>query len=45
MTIDLGEEMMRSVLCQDAEVKWVEENDVLKEYDGVRASLRFRLSP
>jgi len=36
--------MMRSVLCQDGEVMWVEENDVLKEHDGVCASLRFRLS-
>jgi peptide chain release factor subunit 1 len=42
--VDLGEEMMRSVLCQDGEVMWVEENDVLKEHDGVCASLRFRLS-
>jgi peptide chain release factor subunit 1 len=42
--VDLGEEMMRSVLCQDGEVKWVEENEVLKEHDGVCASLRFRLS-
>jgi peptide chain release factor subunit 1 len=41
--VDLGEEMMRSVLCQDGEVKWIEENDVLKEHDGVCASLRFRL--
>jgi peptide chain release factor subunit 1 len=40
--VDLGEEMMRSVLCQDGEVKWIEENDVLKEHDGVCASLRFR---
>jgi peptide chain release factor subunit 1 len=44
VTVDLGEEMMRSVLCQDGEVKWVEENDVLKEHEGVGASLRFRLS-
>jgi len=41
--VDLGEEMMRSVLRQDGEVKWVEENKVLKEHDGVCASLRFRL--
>jgi peptide chain release factor subunit 1 len=41
--VDLGEEMMRSVLCQDGEVKWIDENDVLKEHDGVCASLRFRL--
>jgi hypothetical protein len=26
----LGEEMMRSVLCQDREVKWVEKNDCNK---------------
>jgi peptide subunit release factor 1 (eRF1) len=41
--VELGEEMMRSVLRQDGEVKWVEENEVLKEHDGVCASLRFRL--
>jgi peptide subunit release factor 1 (eRF1) len=41
--VELGEEMMRSVLRQDGEVKWVEENAVLKEHDGVCASLRFRL--
>ena len=40
--VDLGEEMMRSVLHQDGEVKWVEENDILKEYEGVCASLRYR---
>ena len=34
--------MMRSVLRQDGEVKWVEENRILKENDGVGASLRFR---
>ncbi len=43
-SIDLGEEMTRSVLCQDGEVKWTEENEVLKEHDGVCASLRFRSS-
>jgi len=42
--VDLGEEMMRSVLCQDGEVKCVDENQLLKEHDGVCASLRFRLS-
>jgi peptide chain release factor subunit 1 len=42
--VDLGEEMMRSVVRQDGEVKWVEENDILKDNDGVGASLRFRLS-
>jgi hypothetical protein len=33
---------MRSALRQDGEVKWVEENSILKENDGVGASLRFR---
>ena len=42
--VDLGEEMMRSALRQDGEVKWVEENSILKENDGVGASLRFRLT-
>ena len=42
--INLGEEMMRSVLRQDGEVKWVEENHTLKENDGMGASLRFRSS-
>jgi peptide chain release factor subunit 1 len=41
---NLGEEMMRSVLRQDGEVKWVEENVILKENDGVAALLRFRSS-
>lgn len=40
---DLSEEMMRSALRQDGEVKWIEENTILKENDGVGASLRFRL--
>jgi len=40
--IDLGEAMTRSVLRQDGEVKWVEENLALKEKEGVGASLRFR---
>lgn len=44
MEINLGEEMMRLVLRQDGEVKWVEENQALKENDGVGASLRFRSS-
>jgi peptide chain release factor subunit 1 len=39
--IHLGEEMMRSVIRQDGEVTWVEENITLKENDGVGASLRF----
>jgi len=43
-TVDLGEEMMRSTLRQDGEVKWVEEHPVLKEHDGMGASLRFPLS-
>lgn len=42
--VDLGEEMMRSALRQDGEVKWVEKNDVMKEYEGVCASLRYRAS-
>ncbi len=40
--VDLGEEMMKASLRQDGEVKWVEENEVLKENEGVGASLRFR---
>jgi len=40
--VDLGEEMMRSALRQDGEVKWVDENGILKEYDGMASSLRFR---
>jgi peptide chain release factor subunit 1 len=40
--VDLGEEMMRSALRQDGEVKWVEEDGVLKGHGGVAASLRFR---
>jgi peptide subunit release factor 1 (eRF1) len=42
--VDLGEEMMRSALRQDGEVKWIEENSILKENDGVGASLRFASS-
>jgi len=41
---ELGEEMMRSVLRQDGEVKCVEENAILIANEGVGASLRFRLS-
>jgi peptide chain release factor subunit 1 len=41
---NLGEEMTRSVLRQDGEVKWIEENAMLKENDGVGALLRFRSS-
>jgi peptide subunit release factor 1 (eRF1) len=40
--VDLGEEMTRSVLRQDGEVKWVNESPLLGEHDGVGASLRFR---
>lgn len=40
--VDLGEEIIRSVLRQDGEVKWAEGNLLLKENDGVGASLRFR---
>ncbi len=42
--VDLGEESMKSVLRQDGEVKWLEENAILSENEGVGASLRFRLS-
>jgi len=41
LEIDLGEEMMRTVLRQDGDVKWVDDNAILKENDGVAASLRF----
>lgn len=39
--VPLGEEMMRSVLRQDGEVKWVDEDPILREFEGVGASLRF----
>jgi len=42
--VSLGEEMVRSALRQDGEVKWIEENSILKANDGVIASLRFRSS-
>ncbi len=42
--VDLGEECTRSVLRQDGEVKWVDDDPVLKENEGMAASLRFRLS-
>jgi peptide chain release factor subunit 1 len=42
--IDLGEEMERAALRHDGEVKWVEENAILSENDGVGASLRFASS-
>jgi peptide chain release factor subunit 1 len=42
--VNLGEEMVRSTLRQDGEVKWVEENAILRKSDGVGASLRFRSS-
>lgn len=42
--VNLGEEMIRSVLRQDGEVKLAEENPILKERDGVGAALRFRSS-
>ncbi|MCJ7746978.1 MAG: hypothetical protein MUP27_04480 [Desulfobacterales bacterium] len=42
--VDLGDEMMGATLRQDGEVKWVDENPILKENDGVGASLRFSLS-
>ena len=40
--VNLGEEMMRMVLRQDGEVKWVDENAILTKNDGAVASLRFR---
>lgn len=40
--VNLAEEMVRSSLRQDGEVKWIEENDFLGQNDGVAASLRFR---
>jgi len=40
--VDLGEEMIKASLRQDGEVKWVEENEALREHEGVGASLRFR---
>ncbi len=42
--VDLAEEMMKAVIHQDGDVKWVEENPILKESEGVGASLRFRFS-
>jgi peptide chain release factor subunit 1 len=42
--VDLAEEMIRSVLRQDGEVKWANENIILKERDGVGVSLRFPLN-
>lgn len=41
-TIDLGEEMVRIALRQDGEVKLVEDNAILKENEGMAASLRFQ---
>jgi peptide chain release factor subunit 1 len=40
--VPLAEEMTRSTLRHDGEVKWVGENTILNESDGVGASLRFR---
>ncbi len=40
--VPLAEEMTRSALRHDGEVKWVGENTILNESDGVGASLRFR---
>jgi len=42
--VNLGEEMMRLALRQGGEVKWIEENPILKANDGVVGSLRFRSS-
>jgi len=41
-SVPLAEEMTRSALRHDGEVKWVGENTTLNENDGVGASLRFR---
>ncbi len=41
-TVPLEEEMIRLVLRQDGEVKWIDEDPILKEFEGVGASLRFR---
>lgn len=40
--VPLEEEMIRLVLRQDGEVKWIDEDPILKEFEGVGASLRFR---
>jgi peptide chain release factor subunit 1 len=42
--VNLGEEMTRLAFRQDGEVKWVAENAILKESEGVGALLRFRSS-
>lgn len=39
--VSLGEEMMRLVLRQDGEVRWIDDHILLKENDGVGATLRF----
>lgn len=44
-SVDLAEEMIKSVIRQDGDVKWADENNILKDYDGVGVSLRFPLSP
>lgn len=43
-SVDLAEEMIKSVIRQDGNVKWVSEDNILKAYDGVGVSLRFPLS-
>jgi peptide subunit release factor 1 (eRF1) len=40
-SVDLGEEVIRLALRQDSEVKLVEDNPILKENQGIGASLRF----
>ena len=40
--VDLAEEIIRGVLRQDGEVKWVDTSPALKEHEGIGASLRFR---
>lgn len=44
-SVDLAEEMIKSVVRQDGDVKWADENKILKDYDGVGVSLRFPLPP
>ena len=40
-TINLEEELIRLALCQDGEIRLVEDNPILKENQGVGASLRY----
>lgn len=43
-SVDLVEEMIKSVIRLDGDVKWSDDNDVLKDNDGVGVSLRFPIS-